>query len=286
MSAPAPELFDCLYRGPVTHRRYTPVRHALRYSVFSIFADVDQLDNLVHMSPLIGYNAPRFLSVRDRDHGPGDGTPIAQHVWSLVRKHDGIDVRRIFMFCFPRILGRLFNPLTVYIAVDAGNHPVLMIYEVSNTFSQRHSYVVPLSGPGVHCADKQFYVSPFNAVEGEYRFRLHRLGASFRLDIAHFVDDALVLSARIEGVRERLSSSHIIGAAFKLALQPLKVWGGIHWEALKLYLKGLRPRDRPAHAQFEITGVTRLSQSKSAPSKAKPVASHLHVRPQSPVRTP
>ncbi len=279
-------LVDCLYWGPVTHRRYHPVRHALRYSVFSIFVDVDQLNELKNISPLVGYNARRFLTVRDQDHGPGDGTPIARHVWGLVRKHHELGVQRIFMLCFPRILGRLFNPLTVYFAVDAKDNPVLMIYEVSNTFGQRHSYVVPVPEDGVHCTDKQFYVSPFNAVEGEYRFRLHRLGQSLRLDIAHFVGAELLFSARIEGDRRPLDTSQITAAAFALIVQPLKVWGGIHWEAFKLYLKGLRPKERPEHSRFDVSGPIHSSGRKPATPKSTLRHSHTQAQPQSIVRTP
>ncbi len=111
---------SCLYEGEVVHRRFAPVRHELRYRVFNFFADVDELPQLARRLKLFSYNRFNLFSIDDRKHGPGDGTPIHEFVWSLVRAANAGDaVKRVFMFCYPRVLGYVFNPLTVYYGVDS-----------------------------------------------------------------------------------------------------------------------------------------------------------------------
>ena len=151
----------------MVHRRLIPLRHELRYRVFNLFADVDQLAELGGTPRLFSYNRLNLFSVMDRNHGPGDGTPIRDHMWKLVRAVEaGRDVKRIFMFCYSSVLGYVFNPLTVYYGVDADERPRVMIYEVNNTFGGRHSYVVPVGDELAQTAPKHFFASPFNAVEG------------------------------------------------------------------------------------------------------------------------
>jgi uncharacterized protein len=135
----------CLYRGEVVHRRLNPLRHELRYRVFNLFADVDRLEETASRLRLFSYNRFNLFGINDRNHGPGDGTPVRDHAWKLARSADGGDaVTRIFMFCYPSVLGYVFNPLTVYYGFDAQDRLRLMIYEVNNTFGGRHSYVVPV----------------------------------------------------------------------------------------------------------------------------------------------
>ena len=175
----------CLYRGEVVHRRLTPVRHELRYRVFNLFADVDRLEETAAGLRLFSYNRLNLFSVMDRNHGPGDGTPIREHAWKLVRGADGGEhVKRVFMFCYPSVLGYVFNPLTVYYGFDAEDRLRLMIYEVNNTFGGRHSYVVPVGAEFAQTAPKHFFVSPFNAVEGNYTFHFTSPGEKMALGVA------------------------------------------------------------------------------------------------------
>ena len=174
----------CLYHGEVVHRRLSPVRHELRYRVFNLFADVDRLEEMAGSLRLFGYNRFNLLSISDRDHGPGDGTPIRSHAWSLVRSAEGGGaVSRIFMFCYPRVLGYVFNPLTVYYGFDAADRLRVMVYEVNNTFGGRHSYVVPVGEQLAQTAPKHFFVSPFNAVEGHYTFHFTAPGERMALGV-------------------------------------------------------------------------------------------------------
>lgn len=236
----------CLYRGEVVHRRLHPLQHELRYKVFNIFADVDRLPELGHRLRLFSYNRWNVFSLADRCHGPGDGTPVSKHVWALAREAPGGEhVRRIFMFCYPRVLGYVFNPLTVYYGFDGENGLRLMIYEVNNTFGQRHSYVIPVEGGAAQSCRKTFFVSPFNAVEGRYHFHFNTPDKSLALAVNLSVDDRPVLKAYVHGERVVLTDAALLRAFAAVPFLTLKVIAAIHWQAMKLLWKGLRLKARP-----------------------------------------
>lgn len=235
-----------LYAGEVVHKRFTPVRHTLRYRVFNVLLDVDRLAETASALKLFSYNRPGLFAIRDRDHGPGDGTPIRDHAWKLMRGADGgAAVTRIFMFCYPRVLGYVFNPLTVYYGFDADSRLRVMIYEVNNTFGGRHSYVVPVAEGVAQQADKRFFVSPFNKVEGRYSFHFSVPGDRLALGVALSAGGKPVLKAYVSGARRSLDDTQLLKAFAAMPFLTLKVIGGIHLEALRLWWKGLKLNRRP-----------------------------------------
>lgn len=247
-----------LFSGSLVHRRYFPKRHALQYHVADVLLDVDQLQNLNTSTKLFGYNRKRLFSIADRNHGPGDGTAIAAHVRALM---DGVKtrqpVKRIFMLCYPAVLGFVFNPITVYFGLDELGEWQAVVYEVNNTFGQRHSYAMAVEVGREHVAAKQLYVSPFNAVEGEYHFNVERFADGLRLNISLFEQGKLKLCARFDGKERAFSQTELIKSLLGLVIQPVKVIVGIHWEAMWLYFKGLRTMPRPWHDKFKTTTHTK-----------------------------
>lgn len=235
-----------LYRGEVVHRRLTPVRHELRYRVFNLFADVDQLEDTAARLRLFSYNRLNVFSVMDRNHGPGDGTPIREHVWKLVHGAEGGEnVKRVFMFCYPSVLGYVFNPLTIYYGFDAEDRLRLMIYEVNNTFGGRHSYVVPVGADFAQTAPKHFFVSPFNAVEGNYSFHFTCPGEKMALGVALSIAEKPVLNAYVSGTRASLTDRALLRSFLGVPFLTFKVIGAIHLQALRLWWKGLKLKRRP-----------------------------------------
>lgn len=236
----------CLYRGEVVHRRLRPVRHELRYRVFNLLADVDGLDETASRLRWFSYNRFNLFSIMDRNHGPGDGTPVRDHAWQLVRSAEGGDqVTRIFMFCYPSVLGYVFNPLTIYYGLDAGDQLRMMIYEVNNTFGGRHSYVVPVGDELAQKAPKHFFVSPFNAVEGNYTFHFTPPEEKLALGVALSVEGQPVLNAYVSGQRLKLTDGALLKFFLGMPFLTIKVIGAIHLQALRLWWKGLKLKRRP-----------------------------------------
>jgi uncharacterized protein len=238
-----------LYIGGVVHARTRPVRHRLQYRMLNLLLDLDDLPELSRTMRLFGHNRAALFSFHDIDHGDGTGS-LRNQIESALR-HAGLDPGggRILVLCMPRVLGFVFNPLTVYFCYDSDNAPRAMLYEVNNTFGQRHTYLIPAGGTdGVirQSCEKQFYVSPFMDMALTYRFRITPPQETMSLAVE--VADAAgpLLFAAFTGRRHALTDGALLRAFLSHALQASRVRGGIHWEALKLWRKGMRPRPRPA----------------------------------------
>ena len=238
---------SALYQGVVVHKRLAPVRHALRYHVFSLLLDCEALPQLDRRLRLFSYNRFNVLSLYDTDHG--DGRALAHYVRDIAAK-SGAEIDRFVMLCYPRVLGYGFNPVTVYFGLAADGRPKLIVYEVNNTFGERKSYVIPVAADAgsdtvSQACRKSFYVSPFNPVEGRYSFHLTPPGEELTVGIALENDDGPVLKAYFRGARSELSDATLLAALLRTGWLSVKVIAAIHFEALKLWFKGLRPTRRP-----------------------------------------
>jgi hypothetical protein len=232
---------SCIYVGEVVHKRLRPVQHELRYRVYNLFIDVDELPVLSNRLGIFSYNRFNLLGLADCDHGEGNGTPIARHLRQIARTvPEGTNVSRFFMFCYPRVMGYVFNPLTVYYGYDAEDRLRLMIYEVNNTFGGRKTYLLPVREGVAQRTRKSFYVSPFNKVEGEYGFHVSEPDDQLAVGITLTTPLGPTLKAYFSGSRRPLNEANLWRCFLGVPLQGFKVITAIHWEALKLWLKGLR----------------------------------------------
>lgn len=231
---------SALYVGEVSHRRTAPLCHAFRYRVFSLLLDLGELDLLARRLRLLGINRAGLVSFHERDHGDRSGRPLRQQVDDMLARH-GLAAARVELLCFPRLFGYVFNPLSIYFCFDAGDRPVALIHWVRNTFGEHHAYVLPVHDGGgavlgQEC-DKVFHVSPFITPRGRYSFRILPPGQrlAIKITVEGGTDSMIAVQT---GRRESLSDGHLAKRLMTHPLMTFKVILAIHWQALRLVLKG------------------------------------------------
>ncbi|MDB5505982.1 MAG: hypothetical protein JWR75_620 [Devosia sp.] len=229
-----------IYVGDVVHKRVRPKKHALRYRVFSLLLDLDQLDSISQRLRWFSVNRFNLFSLHTSDFGAHDGTALAAFVRRRATAAGVADIARIRMLAYPRILGYAFNPLTVFFCEDAAGNTVFLLYEVHNTFGEHHFYQAAVGGEHIeHDVKKAFYVSPFNTLDGDYRFSVNPPGDKVFMGITLTTAEAPLMTAYFGGSRRELSDGALLKLALAYPLMTIKVVAGIHWEALKLFLKGV-----------------------------------------------
>ncbi len=234
---------SAIYAGDVVHARTRPRRHRLHYRVFSLLLDLDELPELSKRLRLFGHNRPGVLSFWDQDHG--DGGTGALRAWVERQLTDaGLDLGRprIEVLCYPRIWGYVFNPLTVYFCHDEDGALRAILYEVSNTFGERMTYVIAVTGPTDAVrqrAPKLHYVSPFVPMEARYDFLIRPPAERVTIRIDEADAGGHFLRAVFSGRRRKLSDRALLALLFAYPLMSLKVTAAIHFEALRLWLKGV-----------------------------------------------
>lgn len=242
---------SCFYDGTVMHRRLRPRRHKLRYRVYSALLDLDELAALDRTIIGFGYNRAAPMSFHDSDHGPGLDQPLKPWIEDQLRQAgfapDGGPIR---ILCYPRVFGYVFNPISVYFCYRRSGELLAVVHEVNNTFHQRHSYVMAAddSRDGViaqQCA-KKMYVSPFIALDMTYNFKIKPPTETVSIAISDSDREGTVLHASFHGERRALTRTSALAYLFRFPFLTIKVMVGIHWEALKLWLKGIPLVTRPA----------------------------------------
>ena len=234
-----------LYRCQVMHHRPGVPRYRFFYRVFYLLLDLDRIDSACAGSRLLSHNRFNLLSFHDRDHGAHDGSNLRDWAWRLLAG-EGLDAvgGRIRLLSMPRVLGYGFNPISLYYCDDAAGHPLATIVEVHNTFGEHHIYVLPAQAdhhkkPLQQRKAKRFHVSPFFDRTGYYRFHVlpprHRLGLGVRL---YDDRDTLKIATTLRGQYQALTTAAIVRAALAVPFMTFKVTAAIHWQALKIWLRG------------------------------------------------
>ena len=248
---------SCLYNAVVVHRRTRPVTHRLRYRVATLLLDLDELPALGRRLWLFAHHRAGIVSFHESDHGAGAKTGLRDWVEAQLRAAglapDGGPIRLLAM---PRVLGHVFNPLSVFFCHRRDGALMAVLYEVNNTFGQRHSYLIPVTDsarPLRQSCDKAFYVSPFLPMDLTYRFRVEPPAA--RVAIGVFGHDAagMLIGATLTGQRQALTDAALLVGLLRMQLLAMKVVLGIHWEALKLWRKGMRIQHRPPPPAAPVT---------------------------------
>jgi DUF1365 family protein len=251
-----------LYLGRVMHHRRRPRVHRLRYRMFSLLLDLDEIDDLVARLRLFSRGRFNLFAFHDADHGDGSATSlrtqIEAHLAAAGIEPDGGAIRLLTM---PRICGHVFNPVSVYFCHGRDGDLRAIVYEVNNTFGQRHSYLLPaaVDAGGIvrHSSPKSFRVSPFMALDMTYDFRVLPPGERLAIAITGRDSDGVLITAALSADRRPLSDATLLRAAVAQPLMTLKVVAGIGWEALLLWAKGVPVHRLPPAPARSVTAPAR-----------------------------
>lgn len=239
-----------LLLGHVMHRRLRPVAHAFVYPVFHV--QLPLRDLAAAECALFSVGRRNLLSFHSRDHGPRDGSPLLPWIEALLAEHGLPNDGEIILQTFPRVLGFVFNPVSFWFCHDSKGQRIAVLAEVNNTFGGTHSYLLhragaPLADGEEMRAAKLFHVSPFNEVSGGYRFRFQLEGAAQHCLIDYEDEAGLLLKTAISGKPQAWSGAALLKAFLRMPCLTPGIVARIHWQALKLWLKGVPFRG--AHAE-------------------------------------
>lgn len=250
-----PDAPGTLYTGKVMHRRFKPVTHHFVYEVFNLLVDIDRLGDLARQTRGLKVNRPGVAAFYESDHVNRKGETLRQHVDYLLREA-GLEspAHKVWLLACPRLFGYVFNPLSVFFAYDRDGVLLALIYAVRNTFGERHSYVArvqpgDVQGTRIHqTRTKIFHVSPFIPMGTRYHFRILPPGQRVSLHIHETEADTPLLLATFDGEAVTLDDRSLRAHLWRFPFMTFKVITAIHWQALKLWLKGLRFLPSPGRA--------------------------------------
>jgi len=244
--------------GRVFHSRARPVRHAFAYPVYFLRVPLSAMDGAGR--GIFSVDRWRLLCLHSRDHGPRDGSPLEpwvrlQLARAGVENADG----EIVLQAFPRVLGYVFNPVSFFYCHDRAGLLRAVLCEVSNTFGERHNYLLahgdgrPIAASDRLRADKVFHVSPFCEVEGSYRFRFAGDAGRSLAHIDYHDRDGKLLVTSIDGRAEPIAARSLARAFLGHPLMTAGVVARIHWQALKLWLRRVPFFSKPEPPLQETT---------------------------------
>ncbi len=249
-----------LYVGTVVHKRLAPRQHGFSYRVFTLCLDVDEIDLLHRRLWLFSRNRWNLLAFRDRDLGDATQLSVGDKARQLL-SDAGLAAfgHRIELVCYPRILGYVFNPLSVYFCRNEAGVIGAMIYEVSNTFHERRAYLIEVpTAPQdtiVQTCAKELYVSPFTAPAGSYSFHVRPPGEELVVGVAFREQKHAVLKTHFRARRVPLSDWAIVRQLVRNPMMTLKIIGAIHFEAARLWAKGVPIERRFASEKYASTTI-------------------------------
>ncbi len=239
---------SCIYNGEVTHTRFKPVRHFLKYKTFSLLIDLDEINLLDKSIGIFSHNKFNIFSFYDEDHGDRDGGNLKDWVISNLKKFQiKENITNIKVLCYPRIFGYVFNPLSIFYCFE-NDKLKAVLYEVKNTFNEQHTYVFKVDNNDIirQMCKKKMYVSPFMDMQTTYKFELNFPQDKLSVVIKQYDIEGLLLTATQTGIIKEFSLKQLVINFFKYPLMTIKIIGAIHFEAFLLWKKGAkyRPRDK------------------------------------------
>jgi DUF1365 family protein len=249
---------SAFYTGTVIHRRLRPLGHLLKYRVFYLFLDLDEIDLVQKTCLFFSNNRFNLLTYKSTDFGGETAKSPKYFIQNLVKKELDIDsIHRVRLLFIPRLMGFAFNPISTFFCYNRDEKILAIVYEVRNTFGEKIHYVLPVKS-GAEKMDileqsclKQMYVSPFISVNSRYHFRIKPPAELVTLAIHQTEDAQPVLNASFIGKRKKITRFGALTQAAFFPLNSIMVIVGIYFEALKLWIKGVSFKERKTKVQIE-----------------------------------
>jgi hypothetical protein len=249
-----------LYVGHVSHDRKIPKRNSFRYRVYFVYLDLAELDEIDRSLKLFGHNRGGLVKLRDRDHGPRDGSPLRPWMDALLADA-GIDLAggRVCLLTFPRVLGFGFYPVSFWYCFHADGTIRAILAEVHNTFGERHNYLLtdgggPMDLRAFHPEKvKIFHVSPFIEMDARYEFRFSEPGETLSAAIYDYVKGPLLIIAAVSLHAQELTDANLLKTVARYGPMSLRAWLLIHYQALRIVAKRIRYVPKPPPPDKETT---------------------------------
>ncbi|MEO1475286.1 MAG: DUF1365 domain-containing protein [Pseudomonadota bacterium] len=254
-----------LYLGQTRHSRFKPFEQSFAYKLFLIDLDIDRLDEAGGLCRLFSVEKPNLFSFRRKDHGDRTGSGLRP--WAEAKFAEaGVDLSggSVRLVTLPRHAFYKFSPISLWYGYGQGGDLRGIIYEVNNTFGDTHSYVARANdGLMRHTAEKHLHVSPFFDVSGAYRFTARPPGKHLDLVVDNIDAGERIHMANIKAQLQPASDGALLKAAVTRPFSSHGVTAGIHWEALKIWLKGAGYRSRPAPHPAAATHAAPILENKT-----------------------
>ena len=233
-----------IYNGQVIHKRFKPKVHSFKYDVFSLLIDLSELETLDKQVNFFSYNKFNWISFYDKDHGDRDGSSLINWVQKNLRKNNiSTENIKIKILCYPRIFGFVFNPLSVFYVYNSNGNLISILYEVKNTFGEQHTYIFRIEKDAnliQNNCSKKFHVSPFIQMNCNYFFRLLKPGNKISVIIDQYENEDKILYASQDGIRTDFNTKYLVKSFLNHPLMTFKIIIAIHYEAFKLWSKGIK----------------------------------------------
>jgi len=232
-----------IYIGKVVHKRFKPKEHFFKYNVFSLLIDLDELEIINNEIRIFSYNKFNLISFFDKDHGPRDGSPVKEWVLKNLETINIFNKNvKIKLLCFPRIFGYVFNPLSIFYIYDDELKLISILYEVKNTFGEQHVYIFKTTNEKViqNNCKKKFHVSPFIEMDCEYFFKILKPDNRLSVVIDQFDKEGKIFFASQDGEAIEFNAKNLINSFFSHPLMSFKIILAIHFEAFRLWIKGVK----------------------------------------------
>ena len=233
---------NTMYSGEVRHTRLYPIYHSFKYKLVYFWFDIEKFSNTI----LFRKNKFALFSFNESDHGDSKKkSPLKESFKDELQKHKIYNFDSVMVLCLPRILGYVFNPITVFVFYKK-KIPIALIFEVSNTFDEKHAYICKITGKNNSFKmKKRLYVSPFFKVKGHYNINFCICKNFAELGVFYECNKKIVFEACFRGCSIKLTQRNIIKVFFSRLLQNIKVTLAIYYEALKLFAKGATYKIKP-----------------------------------------